>query len=158
MARALADLDAVRAHTRHVQRAHDDYLARLRPEVIHDSGSSLVQAENALGLFTVLIGSSVVGRDEAGLARRNAATDQADDYPVLRWSFGQAPDIDNGPVLIRDRTYREQIERASHLRQRLDLAFAAEREGFGPRWTTSPAEATADPPTGSEGPEVRPLS
>jgi hypothetical protein len=102
-----------------VSRAHGDYLARLRPEVVFEAGGPIVRAENALGLFSVLIGSATGG--PSGLTRRDTASLSADpDFPLLRWTFIDAPEIDNGQLLRRDRTYRAQRELGGQLRDRLN--------------------------------------
>lgn len=113
--------------------AHDDYLDRLRPDVLQEAASSLVQAENALGLFTAMV-SSDDEHGRAGLTRRDAGADDTDEkFPLLQWAFDLAPRIDNGPVLVRDRTCREQIARERRLRERIG-AFS----GVGAPMASSP--------------------
>jgi hypothetical protein len=136
--RAAADM-AVRtgyACLDEVRRSLDDYVSRLRPEVVHEASGSLVQAENALGLVTVLIGSKAADAAGIGLVRSDpAARPGAADFATIAWPFEGAPEIDNGPLLIRDRTYLEQVAREQLLRTQLERLAGASREA----WVDGPA-------------------
>jgi hypothetical protein len=101
---------------------HEDYTARLRPQVLFDAGTPLVAAGNALGLLNMMLGADAADREERLVAVRtepdHSAADPTDvsGLPRLRWNFPEAPEIDNEALLTRDRTLAGQLTRALHLR------------------------------------------
>jgi hypothetical protein len=106
-----------------VSSCHEDYTARLRPQVLYEAGAALVAADNALGLLNMMLGANDASRrsdpppSEPPRPEPSATDPSHVTYlPRLRWGFPDAPEIDNGSLLSRDRTLAGQLTRASRLR------------------------------------------